>query len=241
MNILILAAGGDNPGSGNYPLCLSEINGTPLIQIIIESCQSLDANLIVAFLGKEAEQKHLDRVIKVIRPDTNLVYVNGKTKGAACTALLAISHIDNDEELLILNVNEIVDVDFLKVVEGFRQRKLDAGAIIFEAVHPRYSYVLLDENGLMIQASEKTPISNNATTGFYWFAKGSEFVAATKKMISYDMHVDGNFYICPVFNEYILDHRSVGIHRIDSANYHPFKTKAQLADIESHLGKRNTQ
>jgi len=54
---------------------------------------------------------------------------------------------------------------------------------------------------------EKNPISNIATCGIYWYRKGSEFVKYTKQMIEKNIRVNNEFYIAPVYNEYILDNK----------------------------------
>ena len=78
-----------------------------------------------------------------------------KLRGAACTALLAAGPIDNEDELLIVNGNEFLDSNFSEIINGFRQRKLDAGIVTFRAIHPRYSYVRLDDSELVVEAAEK--------------------------------------------------------------------------------------
>ena len=47
-------------------------------------------------------------------------------------------------------------------------------------------------------------------------------------MIRKDSTVDGSFYIAPVFNELILQGKTVGIHRLAVENYIPLKTSEQL-------------
>ena len=80
------------------------------------------------------------------------------TRGAACTVLLATDLIDSDADLLIVGLNEYVETDLMAVVQTFRERGLDAGTLVFESVHPRYSYVRLGEDGLVLEAAQGRPI-----------------------------------------------------------------------------------
>ena len=80
----------------------------------------------------------------------------------------------------------------------------------------------------MIEASEKNPISNNATAGFYWFRRGAQFVEAAKNLIRKGAHVNGNFYICPTYNELILKGQLVGVFTVDAKVYHPLKDERQI-------------
>ncbi len=241
MNILILAAGAPAQ-NGAYPLCLTEFEGgEPLIERLLGSCAPLCPNqTIVAVPDAEVKQYHLDQIIRLLVPQSEIIPINGTTRGAACTALLAAGMIDNDDELLIINGNELLDMDFAAVVAGFKGRSLDAGVVVFKSVHPRYSYVKLDTAGHVIEAAEKRPISQNATAGFYWYRKGGDFVRAAKNMIRKDACVQGNFYICPVFNELILEQKRIGVHAIESKQYHPLKSERQIDRYEAMVERERT-
>lgn len=239
MNILILAAGTDQSTQNDgYPLCLTEFDNVPLIQRITEAGLGLQPRqIIVALRDEDVRRHHLGNIVSLLVPDARILNVQTKTQGAACTALLAAGLIDNEDELLIINGNELLDVDYREIINSFRARNLHAGVVVFPSVHPRYSYVRLDQDNLVVEAAEKTPISRNATVGFYWYAQGRDFVRATKNMIRKDAHVNGSFYICPSFNEMILDQLRVGIYAIDGKLYHPLKTERQIERYEAALEK----
>ena len=243
MNILILAVGQDpSQHDNNYPLCLTEFDSVPLIQHVINSCSVLKpSNLIVAFRELDVRKYHLNNIVSLLWHKASILNIYEQTQGAACTAMLAAGAIDNDDELLIVSGNELLDTNFLEIVSGFRQRKLDAGVVIFQAIHPRYSYVRLDDNELVIEAAEKNPISTNATAGFYWFSHGKDFIHAAKNLIRKDARVDGNFYICPTFNELILEKLSIGVHHIESKSYHPLKTGRQVEQFETVIERERNE
>jgi NDP-sugar pyrophosphorylase family protein len=243
INILILAAGqsfADAP-EGAYPLCLTEIGGAPLIERQIVACRSVaDARLIVALSEPDMRRFALGEVISLLAPEARVTPTK-ETHGAACTALLSIGEIDTDDELLILNGNEFLDIDFDAVLSGFRSRRLDAGVIVFPSVHPRYSFVALDDDGFVVQATEKRPISRNATAGFYWFARGRDFVAAAQNMIRKDATVNGRFYICPSLNELVLKQARIGVHPIAAEKFHPLKNERQVAQFENFAEPRRQE
>lgn len=235
MNVLVLAAGAEPVrDDGGYPLCLAEFGDRPLIEALIGRCRALaPSRLIVAVRQADVDAFHLDRIVQLIWSQAAVLAVRGETAGAACTALLAAGEIDNDEELLLLSGNEILDLDYREVVDGFRARGLDAGTVTFRSVHPRYGYVKLDAGELVVEASEKRPISTSATAGFYWFARGSDFVRAVKDQIRKDAQAAGAFYVCPAFNELVLRGGRVGVQAIPNAAYHPLKTERQLEHYDS--------
>ena len=74
-----------------------------------------------------------------------------------------------------------------------------------KATHPKWSYAKVDENGFVIEVAEKNPISDIATVGIYYWKHGKKFVEYAESMISKDIRVNNEFYVCPVFNEALLD------------------------------------
>ncbi|HDR9759583.1 TPA: glycosyltransferase family 2 protein [Burkholderia cepacia ATCC 25416] len=237
MNVLILAAGAApmEQVDGEYPLLLAEIDGVTLIERVIQSIESLVGDrLIVALRRSEMTRFHLGDVVTILRPDAAVVPVADSVRGAACTALLASQYIDSDSELLVVNANQLVDVNLAEVVRDFRSNNFDAGLVTFRSVHPRYSYVRVDNSGLVTEAAEKRPISRFASAGVYWFSSGHSFVAGIRDMIRKDVHVGGDFYVTPVLNELILDQAKIGLHNIEGSRYLPIKSERQLQHTEAH-------
>jgi NDP-sugar pyrophosphorylase family protein len=236
MNVLVLAAG-QNTAAGDYPLCLTEFNGVPLIERLVSSCDMLKPRqFIFALLHQDMQKYHLDSIVRLLDPKAAVIGVPEMTSGAACTALLAVGMIDNDDELLILSSNELVAEDFSEIISEFRAKKLDAGVVTFSSLHPRYSYVRLDKDGMVVETAEKNPIGRNAVASFYWFLHGKDFVRAAQNMIRKDAQVEGSFYICLSLNELVLEQKRISTHSIDLRQYHPLKDERQVQQFEAAIG-----
>ncbi|MDE8348722.1 MAG: glycosyltransferase family 2 protein [Acidocella sp.] len=229
MRVLILAAGpvGDGP-----PVLLAEQNGELLLERFVRLLQGLSAKLVFIVRAEDQKRFHIDSVIKLAAPGSSVVLVSGETGGAACTALLAIEHLDMEDELLILASNELLDIDYHATIEQFRKRQLDAATVVFPSLHPRYSYVAMNDEGYIVEAAEKRPISRLATAGFYWFRRGAEFVAAAQEMVRKDAQVDGRFYISLTLNQYVLWQKKLGVHEVESRQYQPLKSRHQISIYE---------
>ena len=225
MNVLLLMAGpSDNFREAGYlyPKPLIEIDGKPIIQRAIEQLGALlgeDGHLIAAVRHDESAKYHIGAVVKLLVPTAEILEVHGNTDGAACTALLAVDLICNDEPLIIVNGDQLIDADLVPVMHKFQKDSLDGGIIIFNDIHPRWSFVKCGKDGLVIEAAEKRPISNLATAGIYYFKSGRDFVEAAQAMILKNAAVNGSFYICPVYNEMILKNKKIGTHRIEREQY----------------------
>ena len=238
MKVLLLAAAADDLADNDYPRCLVELDGIPLIETLISKCQTIDgAQILVVLRTIDIARFHLDDVVRLLNPGSKVIAARRETGGATCSALLAIGDIDSEDELLIVNANELVDVNFSDEIEKFRNRGLSAGTLTFASVHPRYSYVRSGDDGLVLEAAEKRPISRTATVGFYWFRRGHDFVEAAMDLIRNDDSVDGRFFISHTLNHLILRGLDVGHSPIPSDKYHPLKSEQQINQYESLIAK----
>lgn len=234
--VLVLAAGRINhqQSGDEYPLCLTEINGVSVLESIVRRTSRIGSvQYAFTFLESEARRFHLDKIASLLAPGSRSIRVPELTQGSACTALLAACQIDPEAELLIVSANELVDLDFAEPIENFRSRMLDGGTLVFRSVHPRYSYVRLNEQGFVTQAAQREPISSLATAGVFWFARTHLFVDAAKSMIQKEAQIDGSYFVAPTFNELILKHKRVGVWDLDVAKYIPLKTERLVEQHES--------
>ena len=142
-------------------------------------------------------------MLNLISPNCKIVEVDGLTEGAACTALLAKEFINNEQPLFFANSDQFVEWDSNEFFYKMNESGADGGIVTFKATHPKWSFAKLDENGLVCEVAEKNPISDNATVGFYYWKKGSDFVTFAEEMIEKDIRTNNEFYVCPVFNQAI--------------------------------------
>lgn len=235
MNVLVLAAGAPafHIGGENYPLYLTEIDGSLLLNKIVNQCKGIQRpHFTFVFNQEEVTQYHLNNICKLIDERANVIAIEGKSKGAACTALYCAIDFDESESLLVMNANQLVDVDLGNEIAAFESGNLDAAVIVFNSVHPRYSYVKINSDGLVIEAAEKRPISRLATTGIFWFKRSGDFVHAVQQMIRKGAAVEDIFYVAPALNELVLSGKRIAAKEIDRTAYHPMKSEKQLIDFE---------
>ena len=245
INVLIPMAGPSQEVSqaGGFPPVLMEIEGKPVLQRIIENYDSLSSvNFHFVVNEKDCTVFHIDRSLLLLTNETaTIIKLRSDTRGAACSALMAVEVIDNETPLVIANANQIIDVDYNQVIQGFVEADFDAGVLTFRSVHPKWSYVRLDEQGQIVQAAEKNPISRHAIAGFYYFRHGNFFVEAAKRMIQKDASVNDAFYVAPVLNELILDGKRVGFKEIDVAAYHSLYSEDRIEEYRRQLAQQRHQ
>jgi len=199
----------------SFPKPLIDVNNKPMIQVIVDNLDIKDdegVRYIFLVLKDHYDKFSLKYLLPLIVGSNSceIVVVDSVTDGAACTVLLAKDLINNDDELILANSDQWVNWDSSHFLNFMREKNASGGILTFLATHPKWSFAKVDEStNLVTEVAEKKPISNVATVGIYYFKAGRLFVESAEQMIANDIRTNGEFYVCPVFNEMIKDGEKV--------------------------------
>jgi HAD superfamily hydrolase (TIGR01509 family) len=207
LNVLIPMAGAGSrfrEAGYSFPKPLIDVRGKAMIQQVVDNI-NIKARYIFIVSKEDSERFNLSMMLPLIVPDCEVSIVESEalTEGAACTALLASKFIDNDKPLLIANSDQYVEWNSGDFMYSMMADWVDGGIAVFESTHPKWSFAKLGPQGYIEEVAEKMPISNMATVGFYFWKQGSDFVRFAKQMIDRGIRTNGEFYICPVYNQAI--------------------------------------
>lgn len=219
-----------------HPKPLIDVLGKPMIYWVLSNFHSL-GRCVVIMQQKHIQQYCANTIIQHTFPNSEVIGIDGITDGAACTVLLAADYIDNDSELIIANSDQYVDVDLSKFVEVMRAKDADGGILTFHDNHPKWSYAKCDATGKVSEVAEKIVISDQATVGIYYYRRGRDFVRFARRMIEKNIRVNNEFYVCPIFNEFIHEGRTVFTHVIDRREMHGMGTPEDLDKTIKRLGE----
>lgn len=239
LNVLIPLAGPTpyfNITDFPFPKPLIEIRGKLMVEHVITNLNTINIEKRYIFLLRDEDcvRFHLDETIRLLAgPHAVLIRIAGQTRGAVCSSLLAIEHIDNDESLVISNGDQLFQNGLSKHVPKLLADAHDGGCIVFDSVHPRWSYVRLDHQSRIIEAAEKRPISKQAIAGIYAFSRGKDFVTGAKESIRKGASHEGQFYISSVLNELILMNRTLIAYSVPKTEYVTFYSPQKIAEYES--------
>lgn len=226
----------------HYPKPLIEILGKAMIERVIDSFAAITEEKRFIFVTKleDCKKFHLDSVLEIITDyNCKVIKVENDTKGAACSALLAVEFINNDEKLIISNGDQVINENFNTVLQYFESKGSDAGVVGFDAVHPRWSYALQDDGGYVIETAEKRPISRTAIAGFYYYKHGKYFVESAMASIKKNASTNGMYYIASSMNELILSQKKINVYKIEKEDYHSFYSPAKIREFESYCMKNS--
>ena len=217
MNVLIPMAGAGKrffDAGYVFPKPLIEVDNKPMIQWVIESL-NLNANYIFIIQKEHQEKYNIKSVLKILQPECKIIELDHLTEGAACTTLLAKKYINNSDPLIIANSDQYINWNSSKALYDFNSKNLDGAILTFEAIHPKWSYAKCNEEGFVTEVAEKKVISKNATVGVYYWKHGSDYVKSAEEMIEKNIRVNNEFYVCPVYNEFLAKNKKVKIHNVD--------------------------
>ena len=144
--------------------------------------------------------------------NARFVKITNTTKGALLTSVAAISIIHRFFEPLVLDLADIEydGIDF-DPKELFAQTMMSGIIPYFNSNDPAYSYVVADDNDMLLNCAEKKVISNNASAGTYFFKDTATFLQAVNGVLinANDYFVNNNLYICPAYNELVKLKKSI--------------------------------
>lgn len=219
LNIVIPMAGrGSQFSSAGYidPKPLIPLNDKRMIEVVVNNLTPTQPHRFIFI----CQQEHLDHYnyeaeLKKIATDCIVIGINGVTEGAACTVMVAEKYINNDQALMIANADQWVDIDIDDYLDVMANDDLDALIMTMKADDAKWSFVELDEQGMVTNVVEKVVVSDEATVGIYNYKHGRYFCRCAKQMIAENQRKNGEFYVAPVYN-YMLeeDKTRVGIYNI---------------------------
>ena len=228
----------------HYPKPMIEVDGIAMISRCVAKIRAddPDASFVFVVRKQDCDEFSLDRALRL---DTDgrcvVVPLDKPTKGAACSALMAIEHIDDDEPLVVCNGDQVIEADTHALVQRFEERGFDAAVITFPSVHPRWSYVRTGPDGTVLEAAEKRVLSRMAIAGFYYFRRGSDFTRATMASIRSGASVSGQYYIAPAINQIILEGGLVGYAEVDEDAYQSFYSPQRVEYYQRHIQARRAE
>ncbi|WP_456310196.1 glycosyltransferase family 2 protein [Serratia proteamaculans] len=221
INIVIPMAGrGSRFASAGYsdPKPLIKLADKRMIEVVVNNLKPNQPHRFIFI----CQQEHLNRYdyeveLKRIAPGCIVIGIDGITEGAACTVMYAEEYIDNDQALMIANSDQWVDININDYLNTMTADDLDGLIMTMKADDAKWSFVEMNEQGMVTNVVEKVVVSDEATVGIYNYKHGKDFCRHVKQMIAKNERSNGEFYVAPVYT-YMFeeDNARIGIYNIGS-------------------------
>jgi len=191
-----------------FPKPLIDINGKPMIEWVVENI-NVDGKFIFIVQKKHLEKYNMQYLLNLIAPGCDIIPVEDPGRGAAESVLRARHLFDDNNPITIINSDQFISWNSNEFFYAMAADECDGGIVTFESTHPKWSFVRLGDDGFVAEVAEKKPISNLATAGIYYFKRGNDFIKYAEQMITSNIRTLNEYYICPVYNEYIKDGKKI--------------------------------
>lgn len=206
INVVIPMAGlGSRFQKGGYstPKPFLPIFGIPMFKWVIKNIVP-ESLLQYATIHIIVRSEHKSQFVELKNSDNIIIHtVDALTEGAACTVLTIKDHINTDSALVIANSDQYLEWAMDDFYRCLAHPDWDGVISTFVQEDPtdlRWSYATLNADGQVLRVEEKKFIGPLATTGIYGWKHGSDFVNDAEAMISSNIRVNNEFYVCPVYN-----------------------------------------
>jgi dTDP-glucose pyrophosphorylase len=213
------------------PKPLIDVDGLPMYSIATRSLPlDLATRLVFVCLQEHLDRYELESDIMSRFGDhpVTVCAVPEVTAGQLCTVLAARDAFDLTCGLAIFNADTAVESTSLRSSLARSEQGDDVDGLIgvFRAEGDHWSFVQLDATDRVIRTAEKVRISDLATTGLYYFSSTERFLASASRAIDADRTSGGEFYVAPLYNDYIADGANIRV--VPAENVWPMGTPAEL-------------
>lgn len=183
------------------PKPLIPIDGEPMFVRATKSLPlGLATELVFAILEEHIAQFALDHLIREHfgHLPLRIVALKQVTSGQAETVQVATAASAEGAPLLVFNADSAFEDDLADYLPCLGSEV--AGVVqVFRDHQPRWSFVRCDEQLRVLEAAEKRPISDLASTGLYYFRSLREYRELYRRL---DL-CNGETYIAPMYNQLV--------------------------------------
>jgi dTDP-glucose pyrophosphorylase len=146
----------------------------------------------------------------------NVVEIDYVTDGPAASVELAMGFLDPDLPVVTANSDQYINASLKEFFQMVQNPENDGVILCMNDTDPKWSYVRIDESGLVVEVREKVVISNLATIGLYGFRSARIMQDAFEAMKSVGDRTNGEYYLAPAYNYIVKDGGSVRVMELGS-------------------------
>lgn len=174
-----------------------DVNGVPMF-VHAERCIGLDFDERIFIVRKE---HNIREDVLAWYPDAIVIELDRLTNGTACSILTARLHLEEGCSMFVSNCDQHTLWDTELVNNAINDDSIDGIISVFSCPerNPKWSYALVEQQRI-VRVAEKDPISDWATTGWYYWRDSKDFINSAEHMINAEDKVNNEYYTCPTYN-----------------------------------------
>ena len=215
------------------PKPLIELKGLPLFLRAVRSVTIEGVPMKYSFIVRKEhiERYQIDRRIKSLLPNANVLFVEKTTRGAVETCLMAGNLMAEEDAIMVLDCDlEFRSRTFMDGIKNILEQpssEANGGMLVsFESLEPRYSYAEVDGNMIVKRTAEKEVISSHALCGAYFFSSAKGFLKAAHKLMNEPVFTKPEYYVSLLYNYLLADGETVRLAQMEE--YYSYGTPEEL-------------
>jgi len=196
------------------PKYLIEIDGKLVIEHIV-NLYPKDSDFVFIINDKHKEETNVLSILNTLVENKTVVTIPRHKKGPVFTVSEFDYLIEDNEQVIVNYCDFSMSWDYFEFEKFVNDTECDGCVISYTGFHPHmlgsdnYAFCKTDNNKIL-EIREKQPFTDNkmsefASTGTYYFKKGSYIKKYFKKLIQEDVNINGEYYISLVYNLLIAD------------------------------------
>jgi len=203
----------------NDPKPLIRVNGKRIIEYILDMFHE-DDDIIFICNEEHLNNTNMKEVLLTLRPNSEVVSMPVHKYGPVYTVQQVYDKIDDDEEVIVSYCDNPYVWDREDFIRHVKENDLDGCVLSHSGFHPHTlnntkMAFMKTIDGLVAEIKEKEcytddPMSEHASTGTYYFKKGSYVKRYFDKAVEENIQYNGEYYVTLVYNLLINDGLLVG-------------------------------
>ena len=198
------------------PKFMIEVDGKTIIQHIVE-LYPVDSDFLFVINDDHAKDEELLEYLEGLEIDQlNICSIPVHKKGPVYSVQNFEHYIEDDEQVIVNYCDFSMDWDYYDFEEFVNTNDCDGCVVCYTGFHPHmlgsdnYAFCKVDEDNTIQEIREKQPFTNDkmsefASTGTYYFRKGSYVKKYFHELMEKEITVNNEYYVSMVYNLLIED------------------------------------
>lgn len=188
----------------DVPKPLIAVAGKPMVLWALKSIEAMSFDRLVIVALREHDERYDLRSLlgKYKNIVSDFVFLDDVTEGQLCTVLAAQHYFDNGNDVLITASDTYIQSLMAKDIND-KKEKCSGLISVTSLPGEQWSFARTDQAGRVVEVAEKRRISENCSTGMYYFSNADDLVSYGSEIIKQKERTRNEYYVIPVYQKMI--------------------------------------